>query len=113
MPGPPPKRDSERIRRNKPDTATDSIPMIGEVEIPDLAMDGVVFHPWVVDFYASLAESGQSKYYEPSDWQIARLVCVWINGQLSRKDHPSAMMIAQINTMLSSLLVTEIGRAHV
>lgn len=113
MPGPVPKRSEERIRRNKPDIDLDSVRMSGLVEVPELGMEEENFHPWVIDFYESLKQSGQSKFYEPSDWQIARLVCVWLNTQLKRAGHPSAMMIAQINTMLTNLLVTEGDRRRV
>ena len=110
MAGPVPKRDDERIRRNKPDVPTDIIEMIGSVEVPALGIDDP--HPMVYDLYYSLQESGQAKYYEPSDWQFARFTMHFVN-ELLHQGRPSAMMLQQVNSMLSNLLLTEGDRRRV
>lgn len=110
MPGPVPKRDEERIRRNKPDIPTDVIQMPGSVMAPELDIRDP--HPMVVDLYNSLAESGQSRFYEHSDWQFARLACHFAND-LIKSSRPSSVMLQQVNQMLSSLLVTEGDRRRV
>lgn len=110
MPGPVPKRDAERVRRNKPVIETDVIEITGGVEIPEL--DIVNPHPMIVDFYDSLAESAQSRYYEPSDWQLARFTMHFAND-LIWQSKPSAMMLQTINGMLADLLVSEGQRRRV
>lgn len=108
--GPVPKRDAERIRRNKPEVPTDTVEMIGSVEIPELDIDNP--HPLIVDLYNSLKQSGQARYYEPSDWQIARF-CLHFANQLVWSGKPSSMMMQQVTGMLSDLLVSEAQRRRV
>ena len=110
MYGPIPKRDSERVRRNKPDVPTEVIEMPGIVDVPDLDITDP--HPMIIDFYNSLAESGQSKYYEPSDWQYARMTMVFLNDLL-RSNRINGNILQVVNTMLSNLLVTEGERRRV
>lgn len=108
--GPVPKRDEDRIRRNKPDVPTLTVEMIGDVEIPELDIDNP--HPLITDLYNSLKESGQAKYYEPSDWQIARF-CLHFANQLVWSGKPSSVMLQQVTGMLSDLLVSEAQRRRV
>lgn len=105
-----PKRSDQRIRRNAPETPIESIEMIGEVDVPELGLENP--HPIVSDFYDSLAESGQAKYYEPSDWQHARWVCHWMDTAI-KQSKPSAMMLTAINSALTDMLVTEGARRRV
>ena len=108
--GPIGKRDEERIRRNKDDLPTETIPAIGTVEVPKLGIRNV--HPIVRDLYNSLSESAQSRYYEPSDWQVARLTMHQIDEYL-KSGKQSAMMLASISSLLTSLLMTEGDRRRV
>ncbi len=111
--GPIGKRDEERIRRNTPDVPTTTITAIGLVPVPDLGFDA---HPLVVDMYESLKDSAQSRYYESSDWAFARLTMYAIDDMLKGKGDEkriSPMMLASVNSMLSSLLVTEGDRRRV
>lgn len=110
MAGPIPKRDSERIRRNKPVTPTDTITAIGTVDVPDL---GLIFPcDLVIDFWNALKDSAQAKYYEPSDWQYARMALHFADG-LIKSDKPSSMMLTVVNSMLADLLVAEGQRRRV
>lgn len=96
MSGPPPKRDAERRRRNKPAVETTTVNLdeliAQEVQIPKPPMtnigirwvedeDGRVvseeyeldepvpaWDPITVAFWESFSKSGQSIFYEPSDW---------------------------------------------
>lgn len=108
--GPVPKRSEDRIRRNAEVIPIEKIAAAGLVIAPDLALDDP--HPMVVDFYYSLVESAQARYYEPSDWQYARYVMYHIN-KLLRQKNPSSVMFAAVNTALSNLLVTEGDRRRV
>ncbi|MBM4592069.1 hypothetical protein GS454_01435 [Rhodococcus hoagii] len=107
--GPVPKRSSERIRRNA-DEPIDTVEAIGPVDIPDLGFDDP--HPMIVDFYKSLADSAQSRYYEPSDWQFARYTLHFAN-QLLKSGRPSAQLFAAVNANLTELLVSEGARRRV
>lgn len=72
MPGPPPKRDSQRRRTNEPAkgraTKAAAAP---KVSVP--AADRK-WHPVARRWYQSLKDSGQAKFYEPSDWATAYMV---------------------------------------
>lgn len=57
-----------------------------------------------VRFWAALGESGQGRFFEPSDWAAAELVVLAIDAFVSR---PSANMLASIQSLMTSLLVTE------
>lgn len=105
-----PKRSDQVIRRNQPEVPITKVTAIGVVPIPELGIPNP--HPIVRDMYESLRNSAQSKYYEPSDWQYARLTLHFVN-KLVRSKTPSAMMLATANTMLTSLLMTEGDRRRV
>jgi hypothetical protein len=111
MPGPIGKRSDQLIRRNIPEVPVDKITAIGKVSIPELGIEGA--HPLVSDLYDSLKESAQNKYYEPSDWQMARLALYALNEELtatyqSGDSRPiSPMKLQVINQMFSQLMMTE------
>lgn len=107
MPGPIPKRSDERIRRNKPEIPIDKVSAIGVVPIPELDLPDC--HPLTRQMYQSLLDSAQSRYFEPSDWAFALFTMRFVDGLL-QSARPSALMLGQVNTMLSSLLMTEADR---
>src|SRR6187431_1214208 len=109
--GPVPKRSDERVRRNAEVIPIEKLVAAGLVIAPPLALDDP--HPMVVNFYDSLKESAQAKYYEPSDWEYARYVMYFINKLMRQGEKPSAVMFAAINSALSNLLVTEGDRRRV
>jgi hypothetical protein len=98
MPGPIPKRDEERRRRNEPAGGpADKVEMTkvdlakriaNEVEIPAADRD---WHPVARLWYESLASSGQSVFYEPSDWALAMLLA----ESLSRDLKPQSIGITE------------------
>ncbi len=71
--GPVPKRsEHSRSHRSKAEQALvqkSSAPVAPVVQPP--AEDG--WHSMAADWYRSLAESGQARFYEASDWQTARI----------------------------------------
>lgn len=105
MPGPVPKRSDERIRRNEDIIPVEKIETSGTVEIPELNLPFGASQ-MVVDFYDSLKRSAYSKYYEPSDWEYARLTC-FIMETIVKTPKPSAEMYKALQTAMSSMLVTE------
>jgi hypothetical protein len=103
--GPTPKRSGERRRRNAgPGTA--KLRLDGAVVIP-AAPGGL--HPIAADWYRALGESGQSKFYEPSDWQRAKVVALKLS-QMLEMDAPPATMIAAVFTAMDSVMDSESAR---
>jgi len=108
--GPIPKRSEERIRRNAADVEIDKVTAIGPVAIPPLGIPDA--HPFVTEIYESMKKSAQKKYYEPTDWAYAKTTLHFLN-KLLWSPKPSAQMLAAVNTMLTSLLLTEGDRRRV
>jgi len=107
--GPVPKRDSERRRQNKAEVPTDTVKTAGRVRIP-AASKG--WHAIAREWYLSLKDSGQSKFYEPSDWMTAKYAADLMSKLLSY-ERPSAQLVASLNSLLASLLATEGDRRRV
>jgi hypothetical protein len=80
--GPIPKRSEERRRRNKPETPQDKVEVTGKVPIPRADSK---WHPIAKRLYRSLQDSGQAKFYEPSDWAAAQLICESLSRDLSEQ----------------------------
>lgn len=111
--GPIGKRDEERVRRNKPDQETATVTAIGVVRTPemgDLSHMGET-HQLITEMYESIKQSAAVQFYEPTDWQFARLTLFTLNQELIAAQHSGrpvgAMKLTAINQMLSSLLLTE------
>ena len=100
-----PKRSEDRIRRNAPEIPIDQVEAYGDVPVPELNLPFGA-EPMVVDFYESLKNSAHSKYYEPSDWEFARLTC-FIMQTIVKTPKPSAEMFKALQTAMSNLLITE------
>lgn len=92
MPGPAPKKDAERRRRNTtPDNGgmsaipaevvnLDDLALSGEVEIPEA---DEAWHPIAKQVYQAQRDSGQVLYMEPSDWAMLYLLCESISRDLN------------------------------
>lgn len=92
MPGPVPKKDAERRRRNKSPESAGSLSAIpaevvnvdeilaGEVEIP-VADEN--WHPIARQVYEAQVASGQVIWMEPSDWAMLYLMCESISRDLN------------------------------
>ncbi|UQA92873.1 phage terminase small subunit [Streptomyces halobius] len=107
MPGPVPKRSDRRRRRNKSD-GPDLVKASGGTapEPPPAAED---WHPIAADWYASLAESGQSQFYEASDWATAYYVAEAMNRNLI-SGRFSAQLFQSVMSAMTDLLTTEGAR---
>ena len=69
-------------------------------------------HPIAEAWYHSLAESAQSVFFEPSDWQAARLVAFDLTRHLNA-GRMSAQSFAAIWSAMGDLLTTEAARRRV
>lgn len=105
--GPIPKRSEERRRRNTPERPVDRVAIGADADdlfgddLPDERVehrhetDRVVavecppadenWHSIAKMLYTSLQDSGQSMFYEPSDWAAAYLVCESISRDLDEQ----------------------------
>lgn len=105
MPGPVPKRSSERRRRNRSNDVetVKASGVVAPVEPDEL------WHPIAADWFRSLAESGQAQYYEPSDWQAARYIAEAMSRNLASGKF-SAQLFAAVMSGMTDLLTTEGAR---
>lgn len=109
--GPVPKHSSEVIRRNEREIPIETLEIEGGTpEVPSLSIADV--HPIAQEWYDSLSKSGQARYYEASDWQVAR-ICAFMLDRLLKSTRPSPEMYKAIQSSFSDLLVTEGARRRV
>lgn len=102
MPGPVPNRSDQR-RRTNPIVGLEQAPGATIVRVPPAVK---AWHPIARDWYRSLARSGQARYYEPSDWQTARLIADQMTRLLTAED-PNAALLNAIVAASRDLMTTE------
>lgn len=87
MSGPPPKRSDQRRRRNKP--AAGEVTAAASAATVDVPAADADWHPVAVRWYESLALSGQSAFYQPSDYAAA-----WVLAEaMSREFKPQPIVV--------------------
>ena len=109
--GPVPKRSTERRRRNAA-SQVETVTVVGLGPVPVPAADPA-WHAIARDWYESLAKSGQSTFYEPSDWQYARYIADVMSRNLKQGKKFSAMLFTAVQSGMSDLLTTEADRRRV
>jgi hypothetical protein len=111
--GPVPKRTDVRRRVNK-----DPAGSVTKAPSGRTARGGATraplasrkWHPIAIRWYNALKASGQSRFYEPSDWMQAYVWAEILSGQLNaltNGEKVSAMMLATWDAASARLLVTE------
>lgn len=103
------KRSEERIRRNI-EPPTEKVVAFGAVTQPTLDFEDP--HPTVVRLWDALCDSAFVKYYEPSDWEMARVMLHFLDNQL-KTYKPNANMVSVIQSMMNDLLFSEGSRRRV
>lgn len=105
--GPVPKREDVRRRRNK-DEAGPVTKGFGarSVPVPEVNPN---WHPIAQDWFKSLQESGQSYWYEPSDWATAVYVAEAMSRNLKGGKF-SAVLFSAVMSAMTELLTTEGAR---
>ena len=104
--GPAPKRSDQVRRRNagEDDIPVTAVPRLHDrVEAPPL---GFVTHELAMEWYKSLAESAQAAYFEPSDWNMARITAMEL-GRMLNAGRPSGQLFAALWAATGDLLSTE------
>jgi hypothetical protein len=106
--GPVGKRSQELMghRTKAQRQATGTVKASGRVPVP--APDGE-WHPIARSWYQSLRKSGQSQFFEPSDWQAARFVAEVMTKNLNAERF-SAHLFASVWSAMGELLTTEGAR---
>lgn len=80
--GPVPKRSDQRRRANKPATPSGTISKAPAAVVVEAPKTDDEWHPIARRWFDSLRESGQSRFYEPSDWATAYLIAESISRDL-------------------------------
>jgi len=88
MPGPVPNRSDQRRRRNKPEGV--QVAKVAAGRVPAVPAADAEWHPIARDWFLSLQTSGQSKFYEASDWQTARVLAEVLSVVLSGRSADGA-----------------------
>lgn len=102
--GPVPKRSSQRHRKGGTSfTPPDTAPGARDVVMPD---PDPAWHPIALGWYMSLADSGQSFYYQPSDWAMAQYVAEAMSKNLNQGKF-SSMLFANVISAAGNLMATE------
>jgi hypothetical protein len=86
-----------------------SVPMVGEVKAPGLPKK---VHPVARRWYNALKQSGQTAYFEPSDWAAALYVAEAMTKNLEDSRF-SAQLFGAVWTAMDDLLSTESARRRV
>lgn len=106
--GPAPKRTRERLGHmtKAEKSATSTVVKVDRVVIPPCPSAA---HPIARRWYNALKKSGQSDYFEPSDWAAALYVVEGITRNLEGTRF-SAQLFATVWSAMESLLTTEQAR---
>ncbi len=110
MPGPTPKRSEERRRRNAPDgvqvTKGEMMPVTWDLAPHE------DWHPIAVWLYESVRTSGQSRYYQDSDWAMLYSICDDLS-YYKNSGKRSGQMLQSIYSAMQNLMITEGDRRRV
>lgn len=101
---PLPKRTTELLgHRSKAELeAVTKVEIRGGVKIPAA---NPRWHDIAHDLYAASIQSGQTRWYEPTDWVMLQLACDELTDYLNGRR--SGMKLQILLQLLSSLMVTE------
>jgi hypothetical protein len=107
--GPAPKRSTERHGHRSTADQPELVEQAGEVDRPAPSEN---WHSTARGWYDSLTESGQSRFYEPSDWQQAHFCADLIHRTLT-DEKINAQLVAQVRGLMADLLSSESARRRV
>lgn len=114
MPGPPPKRDSQRRRRNKPasygaaetETVESSSDPVEAATLPTERKLGFAAHKLIEDLWAAVQTSAEARFYSEADWHRVRIELWYGNQLLDGNRTPGAQAWAAFQAGLNILLVS-------
>lgn len=105
MPGPIPERSDRRRRTNIPEGVQVTQAAGAEVVVPPDADE--TWHAVATRWFDSLKTSGQSAFYEDSDWATAYLIAESMSRELHTGEPPTGAALAAWLKAMASLMVTE------
>nr|DAV69530.1 MAG TPA: hypothetical protein [Caudoviricetes sp.] len=111
--GPIPKRSTEGHRitqARKFEHGVEPVNVIADKVEPPEPDPG--WHPIAMKLWESVKQSTFTRYYEPSDWIVLYSACDDLSNY-KKQERRSPTMLAAVNTMLTSLLLTEGDRRRV
>lgn len=109
--GPVPKRSDRRLG-HVTKAEQEAVTRAPAAAAPTAPAPDEDWHPVAQEWFRSLAGSGQSQFYEASDWATARYVAEGMSRNLDGGRF-SAQLFAAVNSAMSNLLVTEGDRRRV
>lgn len=112
MPGPVPKKASQRRRRNTPASqgeATD-VAVVGAAEQPELGFE--TSSALVDDMWAALGKSVEGQFFSHADWQRARFE-LWFVNSLFASGRVGAQAWQAVQAGLSALLISPADKRRV
>lgn len=108
MHGPLPKRSGTRLGHvNTSEQNGDHITKAAAAEKVAVPHVNPEWDPMAKRWFKSLAKSGQSVFYEPSDWAYAYFLADQISEYQRNSRGRSSMMLSSILSGMTSLLTTE------
>lgn len=111
MPGPIPKRTSERRRNNKPEPGMEVVKAPSATKEPTWPAPNANWHPIAIDLYTACKISGQAQFFEQSDVAMAVYAAEITSRTLEESaDGKHRLFAAAIETcvgMWGNLLCTE------
>lgn len=108
--GPVPKRSDQRRRRNKPEADAPAVVVAMGHQAVKPPTEDRAWHPYAKDWFRALKRSGQSQFYQESDWREAKLVAWLITQELSSPTGARAGMMDVIFSRADALMTTEGAR---
>ena len=106
--GPVPKRQDQRRRVNKDPAGPVTKAPAGRTTArrPSIPAPDPEWHPLIRALYLAARRSGQSAFWEPTDWAMLRIGSEVMSAQL-QSGRPSAVMFAAWDALMARLLMTE------
>lgn len=105
MPGPVPNRTDQRRRTNKPEGVQVTKAAGAPVVVPPAADQA--WHQVASRWFDSLKTSGQSAFYEDSDWATAYITAESMSRELATGEPVNASIFQGWLKAMGSLMVTE------
>lgn len=111
MPGPPPKHPDQRRRRNAVPGGERVVTLAAATPVPAAlpVVRGIVWHPLAVQYFESVRESGQARFFEPSDWAMVFELCLAMS-KLNRAKRFGAELFSQVWNAMKDLEGTDVAR---
>ena len=110
--GPVPKSIAEVIghitQRERDQVLKITVPQQAAPDVPPRIM----VHPTAARWYESLKQSGQSQFYQPSDWALAQWIAQLMTAALL-SPFPTGSILQAIDRGMDKLLVSEASRRRV